>query len=305
MKRQKNQRLQSVLLATITIIFLLGAFHSTYAQQGAGKPYDARDPRTCADMKAPAKGAMTVALATKYLICASEGVQGDYLYLIEDVQVQVGGGVPYNPRDLINVSDIDVKALVFPLRASFTQYQCGAVSDASENRGHNCTVYKSPKATGVCYKTTFGDWNCNAREFGSNATERDARPPGYTPSVAPAKDKPTAAAKTGAGDNKDENGFPKPDFSDMEKYYEIIRYEYSPANRTFSFVAKMTKEVNPNDFEISFYDSDGANLSKGMVVWSEGDSDRKPGDVHKFTVGMPWESVMKRVTKVVITRHIY
>ena len=94
-----------------------------------------------------------------------------------------------------------------------------------------------------------------------------------------AKDKPTTATKINTNENKDENGYPKPDFSGMEKYYEIIRYEYSTTDHALNIVAKMMKEVNPNDFEFKFYDADGAVMQSGSVVWSVGDSDRKPGDV--------------------------
>ncbi|MGI9035303.1 MAG: hypothetical protein ACR2GD_04605 [Pyrinomonadaceae bacterium] len=82
MKNQTNKRRQTILLATFTIIFICGAFGSTFAQ-GVGAKYGARDPRTCADTKAPTSGAMTDALATKYVICSTEGAQSDLLYLLE------------------------------------------------------------------------------------------------------------------------------------------------------------------------------------------------------------------------------
>ncbi len=306
MKNQNNQRPQSILLAAIAAIFLFSAFGSTFAQPGSGAKFGSRDLTTCADTKAPTKGAITAELAAKYARCTYEKADTNSIGLLEDVKIQVGGAVPFNPKTYPYATDVDPKSPVYPLRGSYKTYTCDAVSNAAENRGVNCTVYVSPKATGVCLKTTFGDWWCSITglDFDNTLTEYKMPPPGGAKAAIAAKDKTTA--EKAANENKDENGFPKPDFSEMEKFYEIVRYEYSTTDRTFYFVAKMLKQVNPNDFEITYYDADGAKLmSKGGVVWSNSDLNYQPGDVHKFWANMPVESVLKRVTKVVITKSIY
>lgn len=319
MKNKNNQHRKFTLLAPIAAIFLLAVFSSTFAQTGNGAKYGSRELTICADTKVPAKGAITAELAAKYARCTYEKADGNSIGLLEDLKIQVGGAVPFSRKTYPYASDVEPTTLVYPLRGSYKNYLCDAVSDASENRGANCTVFANTKAEGVCWKTTFGDWWCAITNGGgandSGLTEYKMPPPSGAKTTA-TKDKPAitaavkennkaTAAKTVTSENKEENGFPKPDFSEMEKFYEIVKYEYSITDRTFYFVAKMTKEVNPNDFEISFYDADGAKLLKGMVVWSNGDLNYQPGDVHKFWGNMPVESVLKRVTKVVITRHIY
>jgi hypothetical protein len=43
--------------------------------------------------------------------------------------------------------------------------------------------------------------------------------------------KPTGKTDDRTDAGRDENGFVKPDFSEMEKDYEIVRYEYDTSNR--------------------------------------------------------------------------
>ena len=132
------------------------------AQTAKTNRFGARDPRTCDNTKAPARGAITAALALKYLNCQMEKVSGGHLYLVENVKVEVGGGIPY--RAIMghrSLSEIDVNHPVYPIRGSLLRYQC--LDPVSEHVGPpntNCNTYNEPKATGYCYKTTFGDWRC-------------------------------------------------------------------------------------------------------------------------------------------------
>ena len=68
MKNQNNQPLHTILLATIATIFLLGAFASTFAQNGIGAKYGSRDPQTCADKTLPKTGAPSAAQAAKLAV---------------------------------------------------------------------------------------------------------------------------------------------------------------------------------------------------------------------------------------------
>lgn len=269
MKNQNNQRLQSLLLTTIATIFLLSAFNSTFAQ-GSGAKYEARDPKTCADTKKPTRGAMSAAQATEYIICGKEKDEGGHLTLVENLKVQVGGATAYNRDTFGYTPDVDPKAPVYPVRASLNMYQCNEVSDAMENRGKSCTVYVRPKATGVCVKTTFGDWRCTLSGFDVGGAERKFKmpPPGGTTAVA--KDKPTdpkdtqqpVEPKVGGAENKDDVGFPKPDFSEMEKWYEVVKYEYAPFEQRLYFWVKTNLEPGKrgHSFNLVFRDKDGIKL---------------------------------------------
>ncbi len=310
MKKQNHRRLQKLLLGAVAVIVLLGASHSAFAQS-IGAKYGSREPRTCANTKAPATGAITAALATKYLICNSEHVYSGSLYLIEDVSVQVGAGVPYNPRTYVNATDIDVSVPVYPIRASFRQYQCSPVYENKENYGTNCTVYNQPKATGVCYKTTFADWYCGASDSSTDEREFSMRPPGFKVKAAPDKanagrtDNQTAGTTKAAADaDKDENGFVKPDFSEVGKYYEIRKWQYNIADHKLYYIARMTKQNNAVDWSISFYDADDIKLYGSPYANIDSGEYEKVGDLAKFYFYLPTEAIMKRVTKVVITRNV-
>ncbi|MDQ6626111.1 MAG: hypothetical protein M3Y69_08240 [Verrucomicrobiota bacterium] len=152
-----RRRWASALLLTFV---MLGTLIPASAQQRPGAKFGTRDPRSCEDTKSPLKGAISVEQATKYIICDIEKVTGyGHLNLVEDLSVQVGGGVPYDAKTF-PYPNIDVKALVYPIRASFKQYDCSPLSDILENTGKNCVIRSVKNATGVCIRTTFGDWQC-------------------------------------------------------------------------------------------------------------------------------------------------
>ena len=143
--------------------------------------YGTRDPRTCTDKRSPLKDAITDALAEKYVICELEKFDGQYLYLVENVRVQVGVGRPYNPNMDINVPNMDVRFPIYPIRGSLTKYQCKDPKlDYIRVPGKTCARYEMPKATGFCYRTTFGEWRCHMTDF-SNLNEN------YFPDEAPPK----------------------------------------------------------------------------------------------------------------------
>lgn len=145
------------------------------AQTAKTNRFGARDARICDDTKAPAKGAITAALALKYLNCQMEGIFSGHLYLVESVKVEVGGGVPYDPT-LGAFDSINVRVPLYPIRGSLLRYQCKDLE--TEHVGPpdtNCNTYNNPKATGYCYKTTFGDWKCNMADRSANEKENFRR----------------------------------------------------------------------------------------------------------------------------------
>ena len=130
-----------------------------HAQNGVGAKYGARDPQTCTPDKS---GALTLDSARRLFTCSSEQLTGDYLYLITDLNLEMGASRKGNPRS-DTYDDLDPNAPVYPIRGSFTRYQCSRQFnlDASHsNVGTNCNAYPQPKAQGICYRTTFGDWKC-------------------------------------------------------------------------------------------------------------------------------------------------
>lgn len=143
-------------------------------------PFGTRDPRTCADTKAPIRGAITADLALRYFICRAERFSGTDLYLVDRVKVEVGGGRPYNPRSDINYSEIDVTVPIYPIRGSYLQHQCTRVFSEPGtlyNVGKNCASSDNRNATGSCYKTTFGDWRCSMFDLNQTSSDRHFQVP--------------------------------------------------------------------------------------------------------------------------------
>ena len=322
MKRQNKQCRQYFLLATIAIIFLLGAFNLSFAQKGVGAKYGSRDPRTCADKTLPKTGAPSAAQAAQYVICGHEHVV-DVLYLDEDVKAQVGAGRPYNMKEDYNVSGINVRLPVYPIRGSLKQYSCSPIRPDRSNLNRNCTIYTAPNATGLCYKDTFGDWHCSLNDARTgDFTDRDVPPPGAGATDTP-KDEKTSTNKNQQNNNAkqpenkneavdtntDENGFPKPDFSALEKWFEVVRYEYEPLEQKLFVYLKPKVETRETQFFIEFKDKDGILLQSrqsGEFLHIPGKYDAQVGDTVKAETAIPRGQILKQAVsaKVFIRDHL-
>jgi hypothetical protein len=146
------------------------AAQSPLVQPPGTNRYGAREARICTDRTAPAEGAITPELAAAYVVCDAEKVSGYYLYLVEDVRVEVGGSRPYNPNMDLNVPDIDVAFPLYSIRGGMVTYQCVEVNPDFSNSapGRNCNRTNQPDAKGYCYRTTFADWRCNMIDLGND-----------------------------------------------------------------------------------------------------------------------------------------
>jgi hypothetical protein len=120
-----------------------------------GPAYSAREPVSCESRSEPAQGRPTPAQVVEHLRCAAEGVADGSLYLLEDVQVsEIGEGESF---DASYFPDIDAARPVFPVRGNLVRYEC-----RRENVEAN--------ASGNCYKTTSGDWNCSMSDLVQRTT---------------------------------------------------------------------------------------------------------------------------------------
>jgi hypothetical protein len=150
------------------------------AQEGVGAKYGSRNPRTCSSMKEPAKGGLSAELATKYTACGFEKeMNGNTLYLVENLKVEVGGGTAY--KDLPSIhrpGGAEPNAIIYAIRGSYKSYMCGVVHRTGPlmNTGKNCRIYDLPKATGICYRDNFGDWGCSLRGDTDYGTAEQAPP---------------------------------------------------------------------------------------------------------------------------------
>ncbi len=154
------------------------------AATGDGKRFGARDPRGCPSLKEPTRGAPSAAQVKQILSCQAESLQrsgavGDLLYLVTDVSVEIGKGHPFNPlTDSYN--SIDPSQTVYPIRGSYTAWQCGVSGSIGAPAGKNCAKNDAVPMTGNCYKDTFGDWHCTlCCQMGSNQKAGFPPPTGY------------------------------------------------------------------------------------------------------------------------------
>ena len=148
------------------ILIGLAMVASLATAQSVGAKYGSREPAVCPSLKEPVKGAPSAEQVRRYVICGAEGQSGSELFLLQDVKVEVGKGVPY--RDIPQISrpgNADPDGLVYQIRGSLKRYMCAR--NSGDYLGKNCRVYDEPKATGECHKDNFGDWQCSLKDLGS------------------------------------------------------------------------------------------------------------------------------------------
>lgn len=310
MTKQISKSWKSLLFLTVATFITFGAANSIFAQNGIGKKYNSRDPRPCSETASKTK-VPTNAEVVASVICNSEHEAGiETLFLVDEVKItQIGKGTPYVRGVYPNMSDIDLDFLIYPIRGSFKKYQC-TLSTPTNEPVKSCLLYDEVKAEGRCFKNSFGQWVCGM----SDSTVRDstkAFPPG---SAEAAKKAATNSTTTNTkNDNqtvetkdetqtadRDENGFVKPDFSEMEKYFEIVRTDYEFKLGRFNMLVKAKKETNIFEWYLTFYDADGVKVSDRSLNGSMGvPVIGEPTRIYGYT---PTEKEMKQVTKIVITR---
>ena len=176
---------KTVLLLLPLLVSVVGYAQTTSVlapQKGVGTLYGTRDSVACKSKKEPAKGGPSAELATDYVRCGREGVStSDHsLTLWEKVQLDIGKGRPYQASDS-RLQEIDPAEPVFPIRATFDLYRCfdpARMTPVQPGPGHNCNFNPNVHGTGVCYKTTFSDWNCEmGYDFDFRATQRNVPGP--------------------------------------------------------------------------------------------------------------------------------
>ena len=165
-------KLKLSVLAMALLLGVTGAFAQD--NKGIGARFDAREPQSCASRKEPAKGAPTAAQAKLYYLCQAEYMQkagspeNDQLSLRTNVIVEVGKGRPFNiltDSGCTPCNLIDPTQTVYPIRGSSTFWTCYPTAKAGFGAigvtpGKNCSKGEDSGATGMCFKTTFGDWYC-------------------------------------------------------------------------------------------------------------------------------------------------
>jgi hypothetical protein len=131
------------------------AASASHAQ--VGESFNSREPVACPSGDAAPKDKPTVEQAVLIFRCVNEVVSG-YLYLIEEVKLDIGGARPAQFGD--NYPQIDRDRPVYPIRGSWVEYQCHNIKTYPGAAPNNCAVFDKSNGAGICYVTTFGDWRC-------------------------------------------------------------------------------------------------------------------------------------------------
>ena len=110
-----------------------------------------------------------------------------------------------------------------------------------------------------------------------------------------------------AANFKSADDYPKPDFSEIEKWYEIVKYEYGDlegGDNTLNFWYKPKKKPSPW-FKVEFRDQDGALVRDGSEAAFDFGKTPEVGEVSKGYSGTPFEKEMKKVVSVKFIRYVH
>ncbi len=108
--------------------------------------------------------------------------------------------------------------------------------------------------------------------------------------------------------NKAADKYPKPDFSAMEEYWEIVEWEYdfAPTSNVPNFIviAKPKQKVVPVWWDITWLDSKGVKIVRHCIFFSAGQVQRsKIGDPIRGESKAPFKREMAQVKSVKITEN--
>jgi hypothetical protein len=195
--------------------------------------------------------------------------------------------------------------LSYPVKVDFTTHKNGG------------TFHLQHMTRGVYYfyRNSFGDWEMG-KENERIKEEKDEHQAGGTAKAPTAGDNAPANGNQQAN-NKPNNkpavtaksaALPVPDFSEMEDYYEVVRYEYpkAPSTEMFLYLKPKVELKQRPPFYIQFRDKDGI-LIGGQNEWGNGIGmtplySTQIGETGKAWVYIPSEKEMERVVSAKVVR---
>lgn len=98
--------------------------------------------------------------------------------------------------------------------------------------------------------------------------------------------------------------YPKPDFTEMEEYWDIVEYEYDFSNRQIIVIAKPKKKVVPIWWDITWLDSKGVTVSSYTIYFLKHQVENgKVGDPQRGTSYCPFKRQMVDVKSIKVTEN--
>ena len=269
MKTQLNQRLQTIALATTAAVFLLGALRPAFAQK--------KGPITEKEVKA---------YFTDWWTHDCE--KSDDCRVTFDSPIRIAPAVQHT------FQIPPTTYLTYPVKVNFTTHRNGGTFQITH---YTHAVY-------YFYRDSFGDWEMG-KEDERTTQEKDGQQPTQQNNP-PKKAEPDAETQT--DDNaKEEKDFPKPDFSAMEQWFDIVRYEYpAPPERDMTIFIKPKVDLDKRAtvFKMEFRDKDGVivGVDPAWLCCSTQLGYTETGKVGKVTVPVPSEREMDKIVSATIVR---
>ena len=140
--------------------WLAASCSGAFALDGSGAGWGARDPGSCVPLRQA--GPPSAEEAAALFRCRREAAYdaSGELWLMEDVDVEVGGARPFMEMyNVIDMPDADTTKPVHPIKGGWTWAVCTTRADAADPDG-NCRETDVSAATGACWVTRAGDWRC-------------------------------------------------------------------------------------------------------------------------------------------------
>ena len=151
-----------------------------------GAPYGSVGPRSCSPRNIPSSGQPSVAQINTYVTCSREGIMGDGLFLVDNVDVTaVSQARAYDPHEIYASGAVDVNRPIYDIQGTLETWQCRKVGTPDQlaigigtPAGKTCVHYTERNAEGSCYSDTFGNWACTMVDRGANQPDRtEVAPP--------------------------------------------------------------------------------------------------------------------------------
>ena len=285
MTKQINQRWQSLLLATIATVIMLGASSTAFAHNS----FNAKR------LKQTKRAAPTKEIVEKVLKSYWDKSEANYPNVKATLTLN---DVKFGKSYVATLKEVQVEG--FPKGGMVT----AAVVDFTVREYYNTETQAVRRVREArVYKDKFDEWAVSTGSVRGEDTTTKEPPVGAKTDI-PTKDKPPTTKNDNQTTDKtadtDENGFPKPDFSEMEKYFEIVRTDYDFSLGRFNMLVKMTKKTNVLEWYMTFYDADGIKVMDRSFNANIGSPPLgEPTKIYGYT---PTEKEMKQVTRIVVTR---
>lgn len=270
MYKQTSQGTRSVMLVAITIVIMLGVAPAAFAQ------------------KKPVRAAPTKEIVEGVLKSSWDKSEANYPNV---KAVLTLNDVKFGKAYVATLKEVQVEG--FPKGGMVTP----AIVDFTVRNYYNSETQAVRRVREArVYKNKFDEWAVMTGSVrGEDSTTKE---PTAAAANTPANDKQTETPED-KGD-RDENGFPKPDFSEFEKYFEVVRTDYEFRLGRFNLLVKATKKTNIFEWYLTFYDADGIKVSDRSLNGSMGSPEL--GEPTKIYGYAPTEKEMKQVTKITLTR---